>query len=285
MPDIGGLIARLVELIGEVVASSSLRLGIAPTLTVLVVLLVLLYLVARPTPRWQGGDLGHLAGIGRAMALAAEAGSSAAISLGTAGIARAVVAVERLQTMAALPILAHVARAAARSGVPLEVSTNDPVAATIASAIVAEAHLETGTVEREARSRVVYLGEGRSVPAARALAGPTGVGATRAGATVVVGGLSEEGLLILDAMAAGATSTTFGTASAAQASSVLLEGDATLVGPELFQAPADVHATPNERAAGLATNRLIWLAVAVLVAGGLMVVLGLADPVPFLTGR
>jgi hypothetical protein len=280
MPELGGLIARLVELIGEIIGSSSLRLGIGPTLALLVVLLILLSLVARPAPRWEGGDLGRLSRIARSMALAAEAGSSAAVSLGTAGLARAVTAVERLQTLGALPILSHVARAAARGGVPLEVSTNDPVTAAVVSGILTDAHVETGTTERRSRSQVVYVGEGRSAAAARAQAGPRG-----SGAAIAVGGLSEEALLLLDGMARGASSTTFGTATAVQASSILLEGEATLVGPELYQAPADVTPTLNERAANVATNRLIWLGIATLVVGGGLLVLGVADPIPLLTGR
>ncbi len=279
MPDLGALIGRLVELLGEVISSSSLRLGIGQTLAVLLVLLVLLYLVARPAVRWEGRNLGRLASIGRSMALAAEAGSTAAISLGTAGIARSVAAVDRIQTLAAMPILAHVARGAARSGVPLEVSTNDPVAAFVATGIVDAAHAETATGERATRSRVVYVGEGRSVPAARALAQ-----GGRTGAALVAGGLSEEALLLLDGMAEGSTSTTFGTASVAQTSTVLLEGEATLIGPELFQASADIRPTPNERAATLAMDRLVWVALAVLVVAALLVLLGLEDPVPALIG-
>jgi hypothetical protein len=106
------ILGRVLTFIGDVLGSSSLRLEIGPTLVVLGILLVFLQLVARPVSRWTTVDAGGLAGVGRSMALAAEAGTDAVVSLGTAGIARSTDAFARLQTVAALPLLGHVVRAA-----------------------------------------------------------------------------------------------------------------------------------------------------------------------------
>ena len=81
-----------------------MRLGAAPTVAILLVLLVLLSLVARPSTRWSGRGLGGLGRVGRVMALAAESGADATISLGSAGISRSASATERFQTLAALPL-------------------------------------------------------------------------------------------------------------------------------------------------------------------------------------
>jgi hypothetical protein len=280
MPDVGGLIGRVVGVVGEVLGSSSLRLGIGPTLAIAGILLILLSLVARPTSRWLTRDLGHLSAVGRSMAIAAESGAIAAFSLGTAGIARSVSATERLQTLAALPILSHVARAAARSGVPMEVTANDPIAAILADSTVREAHRRTETLERASRSRIVYVGEGRATAAAHALAV-----APRPGAAFVTGGLGEEGLLLLDGMARGARSTSFGTASASQATSVMLEGEGTLIGPELYHAISDVARGGHDRIAVFAGNRVAWSAIAVMLVGSALFLLGGVDLAAFLVGR
>ena len=97
------LLERLINFVGEVLGSSSLRLEVGPTLVVLGVLLVLLQLVARPISRWQTTDAAGLAAIGRAMALAAEAGTDAVVVLGGAGIAALDRFPRALQTLAALP--------------------------------------------------------------------------------------------------------------------------------------------------------------------------------------
>src|SRR2546421_216514 len=90
----------------------------------------------------------------------------------------------------------------ARSAVPLEVTTNDPVTAYLADSLVAAAHVRTETTERAARSHVTYVGEGRATEAARALAGggragrvTTGPGATQA-TSHVLGSMGEEGMLL-----------------------------------------------------------------------------------------
>jgi hypothetical protein len=85
-------------------------------------------------------------------------------------------------------------------------------------------------------------------------------------AVFVVGSLSEEGLLLLDASSRRAASTSFGTADASQATSVLLTGDGTMVGPELFVATSDVRGGAD-RTAVTATNRIIIAAQAVIVIG------------------
>jgi hypothetical protein len=261
MPDLGALLAGIVSFIGQQVSASSLRLGPVATVTLLGVVLVLLSLIARPSTRWTVRDLGHLAAVGRAMALAAESGGMAAFVLGTGGLARAASAMGRIQTLAAMPILAVVSRAAARSGVPLRVTTNDPVVAAMAEGVLADAHRRTDTLERRDRATAAYVGEGRATAAAGALV----EGGTSA-ASFVGGELAEESLVLLHGASRGAAWSSFGTAAASQASSVLLMGEGTLIGPELFVATSD-HGTRSERTAVLGANRLIAAALAVIVIG------------------
>ncbi len=278
--DIGAMLGGLLDFIGQQVAASSLRLGPIPTVALLGILLVLLSLIARPTTRWVARDLGRLAAVSRAMALAAESGGDAAFSLGSAGVARAASAFDRLQTLAAIPILGHVARAAARAGVPLRVTANDPVAIHLADGALDAAHLATETEERQERSTTEYLGEGRAVAAATALAE-----AGTPAAAFVGGGLAEEALLLLNGAQEGAAWTSFGTAAASQAGSVLLEGDGSLIGPELYQAPSDLRAAGLERIAVLAANRVIVAALVTIVLGSLLAVGGGIDLAAVLAGR
>ena len=278
MPNLSELIGRLVGVLGGLLSASSLRLGVGPTLVVLGVMLVLLQLVARPTTRWTTRDLGGLAGVPRSMALAAEAGSAALFSLGSAGVARSTSAFGRMQTVGGLPILSHVARAASRAGVPPVISTNDPVVEIIAGEAVAESHRRTATVERTERSSVEFVGEGRAASAGRALAG------REAGAAFLAGGVEEEALLLVDGLASGSAASSLGTATAGQASSVLLEGEGALIGPQLYQASADLRGGGFERTMVLAANRLIWIALAVMLVGSLLALAGAMQVGPALLG-
>lgn len=278
MPDLGSLLGGLVSFIGEQVAASSLRLGPVATVVLLGVVLVLLSLVARPSSRWTVRDIGRLAAVNRAMALAAESGEEASFSLGTAGVARAASAVGRLQTLAAMPILSLVARSAARSGVPLRVTANDPVAVQMADQLLADAHRRTETPERRERSVAEYVGEGRATAAAAAVA--------RGGApaaTFVAGSLAEEGLILLHGASRGAAWTSFGTAEASQATSVLLTGEGTMIGPELYQATSDLRGRAD-RTAVRAANRIILAALAVIVIGSVAAIVGGADLASVLAG-
>src|SRR5205823_4955419 len=85
MPNIGDLAGHLIGLIGDLISSSSARLGPAAIGMMLLVLFVLLALLARPVTRWTTRDLGRLAALPRSLAIAAEAGAGAAVSLGTGG--------------------------------------------------------------------------------------------------------------------------------------------------------------------------------------------------------
>lgn len=276
VPSPAELIGRVVRFIGDILGASSLRFEIGPTLVVLGVLLVLLQLVARPVSRWVASDAGGLSAVGRAMALAAESGTDVVVSLGAAGLTRTTDAMARLQTLAALPALAHVARTAARSGVPLRVLAADPLAMVMAGATVEVGHETTETLERRGRSRIVYVGEGR--PAVAGL-----VMTTRAhpAAAFAVGSFREEATLSLEGLRGGAGTLTAGTAEAAQVSSVLLAGGA-LVGPATYQAAADLRADPVERTMVMAANRLILLAVAAIVVGSVLAATGLIDPATIL---
>lgn len=280
MPDFGALVADLLDFIGEQIGASSLRLGPIPTVAVLGIVLVLLSLIARPSTRWVARDLGRLAAVSRAMALAAESGGEAAFSLGSAGVARAASSFDRLQTLAGIPVLGHVARAAARAGVPLRVTANDPVAVHLAEGALDAAHRDTETEERHERSTAEYLGEGRGVAAAIALAE-----AGAPAAAFVDGGLAEEAMLLLNGAQDGAAWTSFGTATPSQAGSVLLEGEGALIGPELYQAPSDVRAAGLERTGVLAANRIIVAALVTIVLGSLLAVVGGMDLAAALAGR
>lgn len=273
MPGPAEVLGGIVRFVGEVLGASSLRFDVGPTLIVLGIVLVFLQLVARPVSRWTTSDAGGLAGVGRSMALAAEAGTDAVVSLGAAGVVRSTGALARLQTLAALPILGHVARAAARSGVPLRVLTNDPLTGVLASSTIATAHARTATLERAARSRIVFVGEGRPV-----MAGLVMTTRARPAAAFTFGSLREEAQLHLEGLGAGAGSLNAGTAEAAQAGTMLIGANATLIGPELYQAPADLHAEVNDRTMVLAANRLIAIALLVIVAGSALSLSGIVDP-------
>lgn len=279
MPSPAELVGRLVRFVGEILGASSLRFEVVPTLVILGVVLVLLQLVARPVSRWITTDAGGLAGIGRAMALAAESGTDVVVSLGGGGLTRGTDALARLQTLAAMPILAHVARAAARSGVPLRVLTNDPMAGVVAAATLDAGHASTDTLERSTRSRVVMVGEGR-----QAGAGLVMTTRARPAAAFALGSLREEATLHLEGLRGGAGALAAGTAEAAQAASVLVGGGGAMIGPEPFQAASDLRADVNERTMVLAANRLIVLVTAALAIGAALSLTGILDVPTLMTG-
>ncbi len=279
MPTPAELIAAAVRFVGDVLGASELRFGIGATLLVLGILLVFLQLVARPISRWTTGDAAGLAGVARAMALAAEAGTDAVVSIGTAGLARSTDADARLQTIAALPLLGHVARAAARAGVPLRVLANDALAGVAAAGTIDAAHEATATPERIGRSRVVIVGEGRAAAAGLVL-----TTTARPAAAFAAGSLREEATLHLEGLRAGAGSLTSATAEASQAASLMLSGGGALVGPELYQVGADLRADVNERTTVMAADRLLAAAVGVLIIASGLALAGVIDPRDLLLG-
>jgi hypothetical protein len=279
VPTPAELVARVVRFVGEILGASSLRFEVGPTLVVLGVLLVFLQLVARPVSRWVTSDAGGLAGLGRAMAMAAEAGTDAVVSIGNAGLARSTDAHSRLQTLAELPVIGHVARAAARSGVPLRVLTNDPLTGVAAAATIDAAHATTATQERIGRSRIVMVGEGR--PAAAGLVMTT---RARPAAAVVAGGLREEAALHLEGLRGGAGSMVAASAEVSQSPALLLASAGALIGAEAFQVAADLRADVTERTMVMAGNRLIGLAVAGLVLASALALAGIIDPGDLLLG-
>jgi hypothetical protein len=273
------VVEQVLTFVGDILSASSLRLGVGPTLAVLGVLLVFLQLVARPVTRWVTTDVAGLAGVGRSMAVAAEAGTDAVVSLGTAGLTRTTDAFARLQTLAALPILGHVVRAAARSGVALRVLVNDPLAEVAARATLDAAHASTSTRERVSRSRVVLVGEGRPVAAGLVM-----TTRARPAAAIAIGSLREEAMLHLDGLRGTAGTIIAGTAEAGQAAAPLLAEGGAMIGPELLQAASDLRADVNERSTVLAANRLIGVAVAVIIVGSVLALSGLIDPVDLMLG-
>jgi hypothetical protein len=279
VPTPAELVGRVVRFVGDVLGASALRFEIGTTLVVLGILLVLLQLIARPVSRWVTADVGGLAGIGRAMAVAAEAGTDAVFSLGTAGITRSTDAFGRLQTLSALPLLGHVARAAARSGVPLRVLTNDPLAGVAAAAALDAAHERTATLERLGRSRIVMVGEGRA-----AAAGLVMTTRARPAAAVAAGSLREEAALHLEGLRGGAGALTAATAEAVQAPTAILAAGGALIGPELFQATADLRADVNERTMVMAANRILVVAVLTVLVGSALVLAGVVAAEDLLLG-
>jgi hypothetical protein len=277
MPGPNDLVGELIRFVGDVLGASSLRFDVGPTLVVIGIVLVFLQLVARPVTRWTSNETAGLAGVGRSMALAAEAGTDAVVSLGTAGLARSTDALGRLQSLAALPVLGHVARAAARSGVPMRVITNDPLLAVAASATVEAAHVATSTRERSGRSRIVMAGEGRGVPAGLAM-----TAGARPEAAFIIGSLREEAQIQLEGLGGGAGSLSCGTADGAQAASLLVASGDALVGPEPYGLAADLRADVDERTAVLAANRLIGIALVALAAGAMLSAAGVLDPASLL---
>lgn len=273
------LVEGILAFVGDILNASALRFDVVPTLVVLGILLVFLQLVARPVTRWVSRDPGGLTSMSRAMALAAESGTDAVVSLGAGGISRTTDALARLQTLAAMPVLGHVARAAARSGVPLRVLTNDPLAGVVASATLESAHAATGTVERSPRSRIVMVGEGRPV-----MGGLVMTARARPAAAIAMGSLREETSLHLAGLRSGAGSVTAGSAEGAEAPSLLLGAPNALIGPEPYQAAAELRPQVEERTTVLAANRLIWLAVAAIAVGSLLAFTGIADPGDLLLG-
>jgi hypothetical protein len=162
----------------------------------------------------------------------------------------------------------------------LRVTTNDPVAAVLAQATLAGAHRRTATPERASAAAIEYVGEGRAAAAAFALAT-----ARPHGVAMVAGGLAEDAMLVLDGVLGDAEWSVGATASASQAAGPLLDGDGSLIGPELFQAAAEISARGHARTAVLAANRLIWGAIGLLLAGSLITWAGGTEVAAFLTGR
>src|SRR5437764_7866763 len=88
MPNIGDLAGHLIGLLGDLIGSSTARLGAPGIGSILLVLFLLLALLARPVTRWTTRDVGRLATLPRSLAIGAAAGARGAGSLGTAGMAR-----------------------------------------------------------------------------------------------------------------------------------------------------------------------------------------------------
>jgi len=280
MPNIGELASQFINWAVGAVGESSMRIGSVPTLVTLLIPLVVLSLVARPARRWAGSEVGALANMARAMALAAESGKDVVVSLGSAGLVRGASAAERLQTLVALPLLGHFARAAARAGVPVHVASNDPLVTFLAQGTLDESHRLTSTRERSGSSMVTYIGEGRPLAAAAALADEGGHGVV-----LVAGGLAEEGLMLLSGLSGSAPWSVGATASPAELAGPLLLDDGAVVGPELFQALAEVAPMAHSRTTVIAANRLIVGIVVAMLLGSLAMLAGAPDLAPFLVGR
>jgi hypothetical protein len=172
-----------------------------------------------------------------------------------------------------------VARAAARSGVPLRVLVDDALAGVAADAALDAAHRRTATLERLTRSRMVVTGEGRP-----AMAGLAVSASAKPTAALALGSLREEGTLLLSGLRSGGGSVSAATAEASQAPTPLLAGGGALIGPQPFTAAADLRADPNERTMVLAANRLLAVAVIVLVAGSALALAGVIAPSDLLLG-
>jgi hypothetical protein len=163
--------------------------------------------------------------------------------------------------------------------VPLRVLTNDPLVGVVGTATLDAAHAATATQERLGRSRIILVGEGRP-----ALAGLPMTTKARPAAAFALGSLREESLLHLDGLGGGAGSFAIASAEASQASSLLLGGSQALIGPEPYQAAADLRADVDERTMVMAANRLIAIALLVIVLGSILALAGIGDPGDLLGG-
>jgi len=278
MADLYELIGELLSSAGNAISTTELRLAAGPALALGLIALVFLSLTARPSARWASHDLGRLASLQHAVAVAAESGHGIWISLGSAGVSRAVSAVDRLQTLAGLAVVGHVARLAARAGVGLRVATNDPVAALLVDEVLDDAHRQAHAQHHRGESASTFDGEGR--PAA----GGSGVAlASRPGVVLLAGALGEEALL-LQTPAEGAAWSSLGTASPSQLAPLLLSGGGSLIGAELFGATSDLHPAGHQRIAVHAANRLLAAVVLVLIGGVVLAASGAGDPASLLVG-
>ncbi len=278
MPNLGELIVELIGSIGTAISTTQLRLAPGPALALGLIALVFLSLIARPSSRWAARDLGRLASLRHAVALAAESGDGIWVSLGSAGVSRATGAAERLQTLAGLAVLGHAARLAARAGVPLRISTNDPVAGLLADDALDQAHREADTQHQRQQSVASFDGEGRPAAGGTAMAQ-----AMRPGVVIVAGSLGEEALL-LQAPGNEAAWSSLGSASPSQLAGLLMTSGGSLLGAELFGATSDLRPGNPQRIAVHAANRLLGVVVLVLIAGTVLAVSGAGDLKPFLVG-
>jgi hypothetical protein len=123
------------------------------------------------------------------------------------------------------------------------------------------------------------VGEGRP-----ALAGLVMTARARPAAAVALGSLREEAALELAGLRGGAGTLIAGTAEPVQAPTLAATAGAALLGPALMTAAADLRADLNERTMVLAGNRLLLAAVAVLVFGTILSLLGAIRPSDLLLG-
>src|SRR5690606_28004743 len=92
----------------------------------------------------------------------------------------------------------------------------------------------------------------------------------RPAAAIAAGSLREEAQLHLEGLRGGAGALSVATAEPAQAATALVVAPNALVGPELFHAAADLRAAVDERTAVVASNRLVLLALVVILAASLL---------------
>lgn len=278
MPNLVEFLAEALRSAGDAISSTELRMPAGPSLALGLIALVFLSLIARPSSRWSAHDLGRLASVRHAVAMAAESGRAIWVSLGNGGVARAAGAADRLQTLAGLTVLGHLSRAAARAGVSLRVTSNDPVAVLLADELLDRAHRGAETTHQRGHARVTFDGEGR--PAAGALAMSVDA---RPGVVVVAGALGEEALLT-QAPAIDAPWSSLGSASPSQLAGPLLNGGGSLLGAELFAATSDLVGPGQQRIATHAANRLLAAVVLVLLAGAVLAASGAGDLGTFVVG-
>ena len=223
MPSPAELLGGLASFVGEILGASSLRFEIGPTLVVLGVVLVLLQLVAgrsaagsrRTPPAWP-------ASAGRWRWLPSRAPMRWCRSVAPESHARQTRSAA-CRRVAALPILGHVGPRRGAQRHPVARAHERPdCGGDGGHPRSMPAHASTATQERQGRSRIVMVGEGRPT-----IAGLAMTTRARPAAAFALGSLREEGLLHLDGLRAGAGSLATVSAEAAQAPSLLLGGGAS----------------------------------------------------------
>jgi hypothetical protein len=92
-----------------------------------------------------------------------------------------------------------------------------------------------------------------------------------------MGSLREEAQIHLEGLGGTAGSLHAGTAEASQASAPILSASGALIGPELYQAPADLRSEVEERTMVTSANRLILVVLALVILGSVLALGGIVD--------
>ena len=215
------------------------------------------------------------------MALAAESGTDAVVCSAAAGSRARPTRSRASRRWPRCRCSAHVGRAAARSGVPLRVLVNDPLAGVAAERGPRHRPPPHGDARATRRGRASSSpGEGRP-----ALSGLAMTARARPAAALALGSLREEATLLLEGLRSGGGSLSAGTAEAAQAADRAPGRRRRPASGRSCSRPPPTCA-PTERADdgdGRQSAPAGWR-VAVLVVGSVLSLAGVIEPSDLLLG-